>query len=118
MHHGPKRHVVVNRSHQGKDVNGFGMLNGDKFALFLGNGGVVGLHGGEMKNWRFCSYGNFGDKNHRFHLPAEHSSFGSTRGVHFSRPRNAPLSTFRRFNISDESEQPISVCRLHSYNNV
>ena len=25
-------------------------------------GGVVGPHGSKMKNWRFCSYGNFGDK--------------------------------------------------------
>ena len=55
----------------GKDVNGFGVLNDNKFALFLGNWGVVGPHGGQMKNWRFCSYGNFGDKNHRFHLPTK-----------------------------------------------
>ena len=55
----------------GKDANGFDMLNDGNFALFSGNGGVVGPHGGQMKNWRFCSYGNFGDKNHRFHLPTK-----------------------------------------------
>ena len=27
---------------------------------------VVGPHGDKMKNWRCFSYGNFGDKNHRF----------------------------------------------------
>ena len=32
---------------------------------------VVGPHGGNMKNWRFCSYGNSGDKNHCFLLLAE-----------------------------------------------
>ena len=26
----------------------------------------MGPHGVKMKNWRFCSYGNFGDKNHHF----------------------------------------------------
>ena len=39
--------------------------------FFWSMGGVVGPHGDKMKNWRFYSYGNFGDKNHRFHLPAE-----------------------------------------------
>ena len=34
-------------------------------------GGVVRPHGGNMKNWRFCNYGNFAGKNHRFHLPAK-----------------------------------------------
>ena len=34
-------------------------------------GDVVGLHGGKIKNWRSFSYGNFGDKNHRFHLPTK-----------------------------------------------
>ena len=52
----------------GKDVNGFDMLNDGNFALFSGNGGVVGPHGGQMKNWRFCSYGNFGDKKSPFSL--------------------------------------------------
>ena len=28
--------------------------------------GAVGPHGSEIKNWRFCSYGNFEDKNHCF----------------------------------------------------
>ena len=39
--------------------------------LIFDNGGVVGQHGDKIKNWRFCSYGNFGDKNHRFHLHAK-----------------------------------------------
>ena len=38
---------------------------------FWAVGDVVGPHGGKMKNWRFCNYGNFGDKNHRFDLPAK-----------------------------------------------
>ena len=53
------------------DNNDCGMPNDSNFALFWTMGGVVGPHGGKMKNWRFYSYGNFGDKNHRFHLPAE-----------------------------------------------
>ena len=44
------------------DVNGSDMLNYDDFALFWTNGGVVGPRDGKLKNWRFCSYGNFGDK--------------------------------------------------------
>ena len=55
----------------GMDVNGFDMLNDGNFTLFWEMGGGVGPHGGQMKNWRFCSYGNFGDKNHRFHLPTK-----------------------------------------------
>ena len=43
------------------DVNGSDMLNYDDFALFWTNGGVVGPREGKLKNWRFCSYGNFGD---------------------------------------------------------
>ena len=31
---------------------------------------VVGPHGGKMKKWRYFGYGNFGDKNDRFCLPA------------------------------------------------
>ena len=38
---------------------------------------VVGPYGGNMKNWRFCTYGNFGDKNHRFHLPARYIPRGA-----------------------------------------
>ena len=44
------------------DTNGSDVLNGDNFAPFLGNGGVVGPHWGKMTNWIFGSYGNFGDK--------------------------------------------------------
>ena len=32
---------------------------------------VVGPHGDKMKNWICFTYGNFGDKNHRFRLPAK-----------------------------------------------
>ena len=53
------------------DTNGSDMLNDDYFALFWTMGGVVGHHGDKMKIWRFCNYGNFGDKNHRFHVPAK-----------------------------------------------
>ena len=35
--------------------------------VFGSIGGVVGPYGDNMKNWRFSCYGNFGDKNHRFH---------------------------------------------------
>ena len=38
----------------GIDTNGYGMPNISNVALFLTMGGVVGPHGGEMKNWRFC----------------------------------------------------------------
>ena len=38
------------------------MPNGSNCALFWTLGGVVGPHGGNMKNWRCCNYGNFGDK--------------------------------------------------------
>ena len=55
----------------GMDENGFDMLNDGDFTLFLGNGGCCESTWGQMKNWRFCSCGNFGDKNHRFHLPAK-----------------------------------------------
>ena len=59
------------------DKNSCDMPNADSnVALFRTVGGVGGPHGSKMKNWTFCSYGNFGDKNHRFHLPAGY------RGVH------------------------------------
>ena len=67
---GPNNNVWLPEA-TGMDTNGSDVLNGDNFALFLGNGGVVGPPWGKMTNWRFGSYGNFGDKNHRFHLPAE-----------------------------------------------
>ena len=53
------------------DVYGFDMLKNSTFILFLEMASVVDPHGGQMKNWRVCSYGNFGDKNHHFHLPAK-----------------------------------------------
>ena len=53
----------------GMDKSGCDMPNGSNFTFFWTVGGIVGPHGSKMKNWRFCSYGNFGDKNHRFHLP-------------------------------------------------
>ena len=41
--------------------------------LFFGTiGGIVDQYGDKMKNWRCCRYGNFGDENHRFRLPAEY----------------------------------------------
>ena len=55
----------------GIDINGCYMLCDSTVALFLGNGGCCGSTYDKMKNWIFCGYGNFGDKNHRFYLPAE-----------------------------------------------
>ena len=56
----------------GMDTNGCNMSSDSiNFALFWAIGGVVGPHGVNMKNWRCCSYGNFGDKNHHFHLSAK-----------------------------------------------
>ena len=52
------------------DTNGCDMPNDSNFALFWAIGDVVGPHGGKMKNCRCFSRGNFGDKNHCFHLPA------------------------------------------------
>ena len=52
------------------DAHSSDMLNTGNFALFLTLGGVVSPHGDKMKNWRFCSYGAFGEK-HRLYLPAE-----------------------------------------------
>ena len=69
MHHGPKQELVVNKTTK-MDIYGCDMPNDSNCALFLDSGGVVRPYGGNMKNWRFCNYGNFGDKNHRFHLPA------------------------------------------------
>ena len=47
----------------GMSENGCQILNDGKFALFLATEGVVGLHKDKMKNWRLCSYGNFGEKS-------------------------------------------------------
>ena len=47
----------------GMSENGCQILNDGKFALFLATEGVVGLHNDNMKNWRLCSYGNFGEKS-------------------------------------------------------
>ena len=44
------------------DTNGCDMPNKTDFALVLDSGGVLGPHEGKMRNRRFCSYGNFGDK--------------------------------------------------------
>ena len=53
------------------NASGFGMVNDDDFALFWTIGGVVGPRGGKTKKWRFRSYGDFGAKKRRFHLPAK-----------------------------------------------
>ena len=53
------------------DKNGCDMPNDSNFALFSEIGDVVGPHGDKTKNWRCFSYGNFGDKNHSFHFPAQ-----------------------------------------------
>ena len=53
------------------DTSSFDMLNNGNLLFIWTMRGVVGPHGGKMKNWRFCCHGNFGDKNHRFQLPAE-----------------------------------------------
>ena len=45
------------------DANGSDMLNDGNFALFWTIEGIVGPSGGKIKNWRFGSYGHFGDKN-------------------------------------------------------
>ena len=39
----------------GMDKNGCDMPNDSNFAAFLTKGGVVGPHGGNIKNLRFCS---------------------------------------------------------------
>ena len=55
----------------GMDATDCGMPNDSNIALF-GQWGVSWVRmGAKLKNSRFCSYGNFGDKNQRFHLPAE-----------------------------------------------
>ena len=38
------------------NTNGYGMQNNTKFAFFEQQGGIVGPHGGKIKNWRFYSY--------------------------------------------------------------
>ena len=66
---GPNENLRLTKA-TGMDTNGCDMTNDSNCALFWRVGDVVGPHGGNMKNWRFCNYGNFGDKNHHFHLPA------------------------------------------------
>ena len=61
---------MVNLNHR-NDTNSFDMPNDSNLLFFGRQGGVEGPHGGKMKNWRCCSYSNFRDKNHRFHLPAK-----------------------------------------------
>ena len=68
---GPNENLWLTKA-TGMDTNGCDVPNGSHFDLFWAIGGVEGPHGGNMKNWRCCNYGNFGDKNHRFHLPAGH----------------------------------------------
>ena len=54
-------------------MNGFDMPQMTPSLLsFLAIGGVVGPHGGKMKNWNCCRHCNFGDKNNRCHFPAEY----------------------------------------------
>ena len=53
------------------DVNGFEMLNDGNLTLFLGNVGCCGTTWGPNEDLEICSYGNFGDKTHRFHLPTK-----------------------------------------------
>ena len=55
----------------GMDTNGCDMTNDSNFAIFWAVGDVVGPHGDNMKKWRYFDYGNFGDKNDRFCLPAK-----------------------------------------------
>ena len=59
---GPNNHLLLTEA-TSLDTNGCGMPNNSNFALFLDNGGCCGSACGKMKNWRFYSYGNFGDKN-------------------------------------------------------
>ena len=54
----------------GMDSNGCDMPNDNNVALFWGNSGCCMSAWSKMKNLRCCSYGNVGDKNHRFRLPA------------------------------------------------
>ena len=54
----------------GMDTNGCDTQNDNNVALVLDSGGCCGSAWGKMKNWRLCSYGNFGDKNYPFRLPA------------------------------------------------
>ena len=66
---GPNKNLWLTKATR-MDIYGYDMPNDSNFALYFGQWGCCGSAWGGMKNWRFCSYGNFGDKNHRFHLPA------------------------------------------------
>ena len=70
MHRGPKRQLLLTEA-TGMDTNGLDMLNDGNLTLFLGNGGRCGTTWGPNEELENCSYGNFGDKNHRFHLPTK-----------------------------------------------
>ena len=70
VYHCPNNNIWLIEA-TGMGDNGCNMPNDGSLALFRTMGGVVGPRGDTMKNWRFCSYSNFGDKHHRFHLPAE-----------------------------------------------
>ena len=62
---GPNDNLWLTKANE-MDKSGCDMPNGSNFALFWTVEGAVGPHGSDIKNWRFCSYGNFEDKNHRF----------------------------------------------------
>jgi len=69
VHRGPNDNLLLTKA-TGTDKSGRDMPNDSSFLCFWTVGGVVIPHGRKMKNWRFCSYGNFEDKKHSFHLPA------------------------------------------------
>ena len=74
VHRGPKRQFLVIRNRRNVCIQM--VLTYQRTLLLLsfwamGGEGGKSPHGDKMKNQRFCSWGNFGDKNHRFHLPAE-----------------------------------------------
>ena len=46
------------------NTNGYDILNDKHFSLLANDGGQCGSTWEEMKNWRFCIYGNFGEKDH------------------------------------------------------
>ena len=57
---GPNNNLWLTEA-TGTDTNGCDMLNDSRFAFFGTIGAVMGPHGGKIKNWRFRSYGIFGD---------------------------------------------------------
>ena len=67
---GPDNNLYVTEA-AGMGTYGCDMPDDNNFYLFWAIGDVVGPHWANMKNCRFCSYGNSEDKKHRFHLPAK-----------------------------------------------